>query len=162
MVESELIVYGPKTYINLVADYIPPFRTYWLSSFINYLIKGNKYWYAWSLEIAYSITLIAKPTLALTMPKESFPKFNIWGTKILIFYGDITLTKLFKDFTAYILTSTYESFSKFAKVCIKLISVIYFPKFEAINGKFLDRQSLTLHDLSYAAWIIRGIIKALF
>lgn len=42
------------------------------------------------------------------------------------------------------------------------MSVTYFPKFEAIYVKFFDRQSLTLQDLSYAAWIIKGIMKVLF
>lgn len=42
------------------------------------------------------------------------------------------------------------------------MSVTSLPKLEAISVKFLDRHSLTLQDLSYAAWIIKGIMKVLF
>lgn len=70
--------------------------------------------------------------------------------------------KPLKDLTASIFTSTSESLSKLPYVWIKLISVTYFPKLEAIYVKFLDKQSLTLQDLSSAAWIIKGIIKVLF
>ena len=64
--------------------------------------------------------------------------------------------------TASILTSTSESFSRFASVWMILRSVTSFPKFEAIYVKFFDRANLTLHDLSSAAWIISGMINVLF
>ena len=70
--------------------------------------------------------------------------------------------KPLNDLTASILTSISVSFNKLPKVWIKLISVTSFPKLEAIQVKFLDKHSLTLQDLSYAAWMIRGMMKVLF
>lgn len=45
---------------------------------------------------------------------------------------------------------------------MRLMSVTYFPKFWAISVKFLDRHSLTLQDLSSAAWMMSGMMKVLF
>ena len=36
------------------------------------------------------------------------------------------------------------------------------PKFAAIKVKFLDKQILTLQDLSSAAWMMSGMMKVLF
>ena len=106
--------------------------------------------------------VITAPTYDLTIASGSFPKAKICGTRILTFQFEIIFANSLKFFTASIFTSTSESFNKFPKVWIRLISVTYFPKFDAMAVKFLDKQSLTLHDLSSAAWIINGIMKVLF
>lgn len=41
---------------------------------------------------------------------------------------------------------------------MRLKSATYLPKFSAIYVKFLDKHNLTLHDLSSAAWMMRGMI----
>ena len=120
------------------------------------------FWYAWSLLSAGSIVFIANPIFALTIPKESFPKDRICGTRTPILSGDIIFKKFLNDFTASIFTSISLSFSRFPRVWIRLISVTSLPKFWAIYVKFFDRQSLTRHDLSSAAWIIKGMMKVLF
>jgi hypothetical protein len=45
---------------------------------------------------------------------------------------------------------------------MRLKSVIYLPKLSAISLKFLERANLTLHDLSYADWIMTGRVWVLF
>lgn len=72
------------------------------------------------------------------------------GIRRLSLSAETILTNLFKDLVAYILTSFSTSFKRVLKVCIKLKSVIYFPKLYAISLKFLERDNRTRHDLSYA------------
>ncbi len=95
--------------------------------------------------------VIAPPTYDLTIARGSFPKAITCGTKTLTFYGEMILANSLKCFTASILTSTSESFKTLPNVWIKLMSVTSFPKLAAIKVKFLDKQILTLHDLSSAA-----------
>lgn len=59
---SELTVSFPKISMNLVAAWIPPFLTYWLSSFINYFTNGWTVWYDWSFEIEASMFFNIPPT----------------------------------------------------------------------------------------------------
>lgn len=119
LAERALIDSGPRTSINLLAASIPlcyqwtyPFLTYWLSSFINYLIKGWIFWYAWSLERAGIILFITWQAFALTILSESFPKPITCWTSGLSLSGETISTKVHNDFTAYILTSISGSFSK--------------------------------------------------
>ena len=96
------------------------------------------------------------------MESWSFPKATTCGNKADILSEDTILAKFDRCLTASIFTSIYESFNKLLYVWIRLISVTYFPKLQAMSVKFLDKQSLTLHDLSSAACMINGMIKVLF
>lgn len=100
--------------------------------------------------------------LARTILRESLPRAITCVTRGLSLYGDTISTNVLNDFTASILTSTYESLSKCPYVWIKLASATSLPKLLAISVKFFDKQSLTLQDLSSAPWIIKGKIYCLF
>jgi hypothetical protein len=56
--------------------------------------------------------LITWQELALTIPSESFPKAITCTTREETFSGDIIYTKVLKDLTASIFTSTSGSLSK--------------------------------------------------
>ena len=97
-----------------------------------------------------------------TVLRGSFPRATTCPTNTGIRSGETILTKLSSDLTAWILTSTSASFSKCPKTWMRLKSATYRPKFSAISVKFFDKHSLTLQDLSSAAWIIKGMIYVLF
>lgn len=76
--------------------------------------------------------------------------------------ADTTLMNFFKEYIDAYLTSFSASLNKFVKIWIKLTSATSLPKASANSANILERESLTLQDLSSVAAIIIYKVSCLF